>query len=339
MRLTRAAAVVLAFQLWGCEHASSHDTGDSARAQASVPAYLQPIFHSIDSLLPGVQRDSLRRLALDSGFTFRAWHLDEEVKPLEPGWIRSPVGDSVIAHGEKSYMTSLIVLDLYQQHLRSEPLDLAGALRRVSPEYVQQVVPHTISIDSVLLDRDMDGNGVPDHFVREVRRQAMRLPPPVNDSAAATDADTVVTASYKLVLYLNAAATTSSIPAWSASFDERNDGELLRAIALSDAGTLLVIGLYGADASESVILLVRQGQAQEILRHQIDDGEGDFKLRDADGRVAIDVTGDAQLGGRTVSPTIQCAAPQSWPGSTLIFNDTTKQFVVERSICIPRTER
>jgi hypothetical protein len=209
----------------------------------------------------------------------------------------------------------------------------------VSPEYVQAVVPHTISIDSVLLDRDMDGNGVPDHLVREVRRQAMTLPPRVNDSAAATDADTVVTASYRLVLYLNAAASTSSIPAWSVSFDERDDGELVRAVALSDAGTLLVIGLSGADASEIVILLARQGQAQEILRHQIDNGEGDFKLRDADGRVAIDVTGDVQLGGRTVSPTVQCAAPQSWPGSTLIYNDTTKQFVVERSICIPRTER
>ena len=86
-------------------------------------------------------------------------------------------------------------------------------------------------------------------------------------------------------------------------------------------------------------MLARQGQAKEILRHQIDYGEGDFKLHDTDGRVAVDVTGDVRLGARTVSPTIQCPKPQSWPGSTLVYNDTTKQFVVERSICIPRTEQ
>src|SRR5437016_5090845 len=123
MRLTPALAAALAFCQLACDRASSHATRESARAQATVPAYLQPIFHSLDSLLPGQERDSLRRLALDSGFAFRAWQLAEEVKPLEASWIRSPIGDSVLAHGEKSYMTSDIVLDLYHQHLRGEPLD------------------------------------------------------------------------------------------------------------------------------------------------------------------------------------------------------------------------
>ena len=130
------------------------------------------------------ERDSLRHLSPDSGFTFRAWDLVERVKPLEAGWIRSAIGDSILAHGEKSYVTSLIVLDLYQQHLRNEPLDLTGALRRVSPDYVESVVPHNISVDSVLLERDMDGNGVADHLVREARRHSIEMPRPGHDTTA-----------------------------------------------------------------------------------------------------------------------------------------------------------
>jgi hypothetical protein len=302
-----------------------------------VPAYLQPIFHSIDSLLPGVQRDSLRRLALDSGFTFRAWRLDDEIKPLAPGWIRSPIGDSIIAHGEKLYMTSLVVLDLYHQYVRGEPLDLNGALRRISPEYVDMILPQTISVDSVLLEGDVDGKDVSDHLVREARRRL--IDPTSREQDSSSGSDTLGYPDHRLALYLNSAPSRSAIPAWATPFDNDSDGQLDRSITLSSGGTLLLLDMSGADATETVILLVRQGQAHEILRHQIDYGEGDFRLRVTDGRVAVDATGDVQLGGRTVSPTIQCATPQSWPGSTLIYNATTKQFVVERSICIPRTER
>jgi hypothetical protein len=337
MRLTPALVSAVALCQLACDRSSSHDTRESARAETNVSAYLQPVFHSLDSLLSGQQRDSLRHVTLDSGFTFRAWQLTEVAKPLVAGWMRSPIVDSIIAHGEKAYMTPEIVLDLYHQHLRGESLSLGGALRRVSPEYVDSILPHTISVDSVLLEKDIDGNNIPDHLVREARRRPVEVP--VQDRDGTAGVDTISFAEYRLALYLNARPASSNIPAWMASFDDVNDGELVKAIPLASGGTVLVIDVSYADAVETVMLLAWQGQAQEILRHQIDYGEGDFKLHDSDGRVAVDVTGDVQLGSRTVRPTGQCAAPRSWPGSTLVYNDTTKQFVVERSICIPRTEQ
>jgi hypothetical protein len=327
-------SATLAVPQLACDRRPAPAARDSTHAQTTtVPAYLAPLFHSIDSLLPGQLRDSLRNLSLDSAYTFRMWRLAEAVKPLEAGWIRSPIGDSILAHGEKAYMTGTIVLDLYQQHLRGEALDLAGALRRVSPAYVERIRPQTISVDSVLLERDLDDNNVPDQLVREARRFPIEAGHPGRDSVAEEDA--VSYAEHRLALYLNAPPSTSQAPTWFASFDDISDGQLIRTIARS-GGTLLVLGIGGGDAYETVILLVRLGQAREILHHQIDYGEGAFDVSDQDGRVTVVVTGTVELGGREVKPTIACPR-EAWAGSRLLYDDTAKQFVVEQSICVPRS--
>ena len=328
-------SAALAVPQLACDRQPASAARESTRAQTTtVPAYLEPLFHSIDSLLPGQLRDSLRQLSLDSAYTFRAWRLVEAVKPLEAGWIRSPIGDSILAHGEKAYMTSAIVLDLYQQHLRGEPLDLAGALRRVSPAYVEMIRPHTISVDSVFLERDLDDNDVPDQLVREARRYPVEGAGTGRDSV--TGENSVGYAEHRLALYLNAPPSTSQAPAWFASFDDVNDGQLIRTFARSGGGTLLVLGIGGGDAYETVVLLVRQGQAREILHHQLDYGDGKVDLSEQDGRVIVVVTGMVELGGREVRPTIECPR-EAWAGSRLVYDDTAKQFVVEQAVCVPRS--
>jgi hypothetical protein len=333
MRHVGRVALFAAFALLhlACDRHTAPPARDSTRAQqTAVPAYLAPIFHSIDSLLTGQQRDSLRRLSLDSAYTYRAWQLVEAVKPLEAGWIRTPIGDSILAHGEKAFMTSDIVLDLYQQHLRGEPLDLAGALHRVSPAYVDRIRPQTITVDSILLDRDLDGTNVPDQLVRESRRF------PTGAAGAGRDSEENAGsyAEHRLALYLNAPPSASQAPAWFASFDDTDGGDLIRAIPRGD-GTLLMLGIPSADAYETVVLLVQHAQAREILHHQIDYGEGNVQVSEQDGRVTLVVSGAVELGGRNVAPTIECPR-EAWPGSRLVYDDAAKQFTVEQSVCVPR---
>lgn len=326
--ITGPTIILLVCLTLACERRSTPATEQSA----DVPAYLRPAFHSIDSTLTGLERDSLRRLSLDSGYFYRSHELDEQIKSLEDGWIHSPIGDTVIAHGEKSYMTRSIVLDLYHQYLRYEPLDIAGALRRISPDYVHNVMPHTVSVDSVLLRQDLDGSDVPDQLVRESRRDPIEVG--VENSGNPPEMDTVSVTEYRLALYLDASPLEAPA-AWSATYDDVSDGSLIKRIALPAGGTLLFLDLGGADADETVVLLVRHGAARELLRHQVDYGEGSFALRDANGRVEVDITGEVRLGDRTVSSDIQCPATE-WPGSTLQYDESARGFVVQRTICVPR---
>lgn len=324
----RLLSVLLAF---GC----GRQPAPNAAQSADVPTYLRPAFHSLDSLLTDQQRDSLRALPLDSGFVYRNHRLVEYVKGLEQIWIHSPVGDTVLAHGEKAYMTDEVVLDLYHQHLRREPLDIDGALRRISPEYVKNILPHTVFVDSVLLRRDLDGSNGTDQLVREATRRPIDVGgQSPNDS---TYGDTVSIGEYRLALYLDAAPLTSRPAAWSEAFDEKDDGHLERSIPLRAGGTLLVLDLAGADAVQTAIVLVQNGSAREILRHQIDYGEGAIALRDTAGAIVVDVTGDVQLGDRRVTSDIQCA-PTEWPGSMLLYEESRRAFVVQRTICIRRND-
>ena len=318
----------------GCErgHTAQVAAHDSVRVQAATPAYLRSIFHSLDSLVPAWHRDSLRNLSLDSAWALRTRRVTEEAQPLVAGWMESPIVDSIKAHGEQPYMTPEIVLDLYQQYLRGDRPDLAGALHRVTPEYVASIRPHRLSVDSVLLERDLDGNGIADHLVREASRRPVDIDAADRDSAAA--GDTVFFVERRLALYLNVAPSPTATPAWTTSFDSEGEADLFRAIDRKGE-TLLFIQINGADADEAVVLLVRRGAVQQILHHQINYGEGDFDLSEKAGRVALVASGDLEVSGRGVEPKIECPR-EAWPGLALAYNDTTRQFVIERSVCVPR---
>lgn len=291
-------------------------------AQGRVPAYLQPVFRALDTLLTAAQRDTLRSLTLDSGFVYRTHRLADVVAPMAPEWVRSPIGDTVIAHGERGNGTTVdVVLDLYQQHLRGGPIDLAGALRRVSLDNVSPFERTTVSVDSVLLHRDLDGSGRPDRLVRQLRKKRFNGQPAIVDR--------------RLALYLDAASSDSISPAWAIDWDDVSNGTLEQTLPVAGGGTLLVFNVAHADADEAIVLHPLRGDVRELLRQQIDYGEGSFAIAKVGGRVVVTATGAVRIDGRVVTPRIQCTA-QQWPASTLVLDDANRGFMPERPVCLPR---
>ena len=294
----------------------------SAAARDSVPAYLLPVFASLDTLLTDAQRDTLRALDPDSAFFFRTRTLGPVVEAMVPVWIRLPVGDTLIAHGERQpgMVASPVLLDLYQQHLRRQAIDLAGALHRISPDYVSNYRT-TLTVDSVLLAADVDGSGGADRLVREARRSPDEEQPLFR----------------RLALYLDPPASGAGKAAWTTEWDDISEETLTQTFPLSAGGTLLVIGTGAADADANEILLVRRGTIRLLLAHQIDSGEGDFTARAEGGRVVVTVSGDARVETRVVSPTIACASGE-WPGSTITFESTDGRVLSVASVCLTRRE-
>lgn len=76
------------------------DSTAGAPAASAPPAWLQPIFRELDTLLTDGQRDTLRRLTLDSAFAYRVRRLGPIVTPGTAVWVRTPAGDTIIARGE-----------------------------------------------------------------------------------------------------------------------------------------------------------------------------------------------------------------------------------------------
>ena len=311
----------------GCEgrrgdSATGADTSVAlaSAARDSVPVYLRPVFASLDTLLTDSQRDTLRALHPDSAFFFRTRTLGPQVKAMVPLWIRLPVGDTLIAHGERQpgLVASAVLLDLYQQHLRRENIDLDGAMHRISPDYVANYRA-TIRIDSVLLAGDVDSSGGTDGLVRVARRAPDEEQPIFR----------------RLALYLDAPPSRARKPAWTTEWDDISEERLSQTFPLSSGGTLLVIATGGADDDANEILLVRRGVVRRLVAHQIDSGEGDFIARVEGGRVVVSASGDVLVERRRVSPTIVCTAGE-FPGSKIVFDGADGGFVSAASVCLPR---
>jgi hypothetical protein len=295
---------------------------------SAVPAYLQPIFASLDTLLTTAQRDSLRVLPMDSAFRLRNWSLDTVMKPMMGAWVRTPIGDTVIARGEQSFVTDAVIIDLYQQHLKGERLDITAALRRISPEYVESLKRYDVRQGEVLLARDLDGSGSTDRVLRESRREAK--------GSLGYDSwdDETRPATHRIAMYLGE-SPPGSAAAWATEWNDDMEVRIDRTVALPGGGSLLVLVLSFGDEDETVVVLASGGVAREALSHQIDHGEGSFALRDSAGLTLVDATGDVHLPDGRVEPGIRCS-DGVWPGSTLVFDQATRRFVRRGGTCISR---
>lgn len=292
-----------------------------------MPAYLQPIFAALDTLLTAAQRDSLRALPMDSAFRLRNWSLDTVMKPMMGAWVRTPIGDTVIARGEEGFMTDAVIIDLYQQHLKGERLDITAALRRISPEYVESLKRYAVTPGEVLLARDLDGSGSADRLVRESRKETEGS---LGYDAREDDATRLVTR--RVALYIDAGSGTA---AWGTTWTDDVDVRLDTAVSAPVGGTLLVVVSSIADVDETDVVLVVAGTAREVLSHQIDHGEGSFAIRDSVGSIIVEASGDVYLPDGKVQATIRCPDGM-WPGSTFVFDQATRRFVRRGGTCIAR---
>src|SRR5206468_6722768 len=154
---------------------------------------------------------------------------------------------------------------------------------------------YDVQTDSVMLARDLDGNGLTDYVLRESR--------PLRKTRSYT---------FRLVIYLD------SIPAsrhaqWSSGWDNEGDATLGEVTSLGSRASLLEV--YGSDAdySSETLLAIRDGSITAEVTHGEDYGEGFLELGREGSTLILDATQMHLLvRGDPVSPELDCKTGE-WP--------------------------
>ncbi|HET9453407.1 MAG TPA: hypothetical protein VFO66_03895 [Gemmatimonadaceae bacterium] len=294
------------------------DSTAAAPPANAPPAWLQPIFRELDTLLTDAHRDTLRLLTLDSAFAYRVRRLGPIVESRKAEWVRTPAGDTIIARGEKSDQgTVMVALDLYQQHLRGERLDVDAAVRRYSLDYAWEW-GRKVTFDSTLLERDIDGSGRPDRIALERR---------TGDTPREQGGITEI----RVSVFLDGSTT----PAWSTHWlDDMEAG--IRGVQPLGGG-LLQVDLTVEETEETILVHSRDGAARMAFRHEIEGGDGGIRVATSGGRVIVTASKGAEVEGKRVVPTESCGA-NAWPALTVAYDDSTRRFSPVGSTCLARPE-
>jgi hypothetical protein len=175
---------------------------------------------------------------------------------------------------------------------------------------------YDVQTDSVMLERDLDGNGLMDHVVRESRPfHSMRV------------------YSFRLVVYLD------SIPAsrraqWSSGWDMEGEATLGEVASLGSRGSLLEVNGNNADYTSETLLAIRDGSITEEVTHGEDYGQGFLELGREGGTLRVDASQMHLLvRGTPVSPELECK-DGDWPAVRMRWDDVNRRFVPENPRCI-----
>lgn len=175
---------------------------------------------------------------------------------------------------------------------------------------------YDVQTDSVMLARDLDGNGVTDYVVRESRPfHSMRV------------------YSFRLVVYLD------SIPAnrrarWSSGWNMEGDATLGEVASLGSRGWMLEVDGNEADYTSETLLAIRDGSITEELTHGEDYGEGFLELTREGGALLVDASQmHLLMRGAPVSPELECK-DGDWPAVRARWDDVNRRFVREKPRCI-----
>jgi hypothetical protein len=185
----------------------------------------------------------------------------------------------------------------------------AGAMRAQQPR---------AHVDTVLVARDLDGDGITDHIVRESRAPGGGGPRP-----------------RRLAIYLGAEPAAAAHVSWATNWDDEfGGGDVSELLALGTSSTLVAVRENQADYESTHVVLIRARRAKALLSHGIDYGEGYFQLRIEGGRAVIDATQEhLVLGGKAVAGTLACADAQL-PALRLVFDPRGERFVPEHPRCV-----
>lgn len=175
---------------------------------------------------------------------------------------------------------------------------------------------YDVQTDTVMLSRDLDGNGVTDYVVRESR--------PFHSTRVYT---------FRLAVYFD------SIPAsrrahWSSGWNMEGDATLGEVASLGSRGSLLEVDGNEADYTSETLLAIRDGSITEELTHGEDYGEGFLELKREGGALVVDATQMHLLvRGAPVSPELECN-DGNWPAVRLQWDEATRRFVPDKPRCI-----
>ena len=200
----------------------------------------------------------------------------------------------------------------------SSPVDQIAAWGECEPPDTAREVT-TVRVDSVLFQRDIDGNGRPDRLVRELRVSSRKYTPPA----------------HRLALYLDG-SPNGRRPAWPSEWDEFDEsGAALAGIWLLGKGVAMFeVTTEGGDYTGERLVLVRGGSAHEVISHGEDYGNGFLTVTVEHGRFVIDVSqANLRVNGKPVLPEARCSASQ-WSAVHLIFDVQRNDFVPDRARCV-----
>ena len=180
---------------------------------------------------------------------------------------------------------------------------------------------YDVVTDSVLLVRDLDGNGVNDVVAIENR--------PFRRSATIRI--------YRLAVYLDSIPSRRT-PAWATAWDMETDRTLDRTEPVAH-GSLLIVGGSGGDYSSETLIVARDGKVTEELTHGEDYGDGFFDVRREGGTLVVDASQKNLLvHGKPVSPELPCPPGES-TGVRIRWDEATRAFVPDAPRCVkPRSE-
>lgn len=177
--------------------------------------------------------------------------------------------------------------------------------------------PPRAHVDTVLVARDLDGDGNTDYIVRESRASRGGLQP------------------RRLAIYLGVGPGVTRA-SWATEWDDEFGGDVTVAelLPLGTSSTLISVSQPEADYEGTQVVLIRARRAKTIVSHGIDYGEGYFQLRLEGGRAVVDATQEhLVIGGKPVDGTLACPDAQL-PALRLVFDPRAERFVPEHPRCV-----
>jgi hypothetical protein len=193
---------------------------------------------------------------------------------------------------------------------------LGACLTLLAPVAGAQAI--RVRVDSILLARDLDGNGKADYVVHE--------------SAAEPDEGLRPA---RVAIYLDAKPNERQ-PAWASKWDGEfgSEASLVKSMRIDATSSFVAVALPQADYEDTRLLVVARGSIRERITHGIDYGHGSFDIgRDRNG-VFVDASIDhLVVDGKSAQSKLSCEA-QEWSAVRLDFDIKTRQFSPRAPRCI-----
>lgn len=175
-----------------------------------------------------------------------------------------------------------------------------------------------VQTDSVMVARDLDGNGVTDFVVSENRPYHRRV-----------DMHWI-----RSSVYLDSIPARRT-PAWTTGWNIGEGGLTVGQVEpLGPRGSLLVLVGNDGDYGSETLLALRDGRITEELTHGEDYDDGFFSARTEGGTVVVDASQkNLLLRGKPVPPELECPRGES-AAVRLRWDEPSRRFVPDRPRCI-----
>ena len=175
-----------------------------------------------------------------------------------------------------------------------------------------------ITVDTVLLARDLDASGKTDYVARISRLGPWRF-----------GRETT------LAIYLDA-EPGSRPPDWVRPVDvlEEEEPILSHALTIAPGISLIDILWSGADATGDDVVIVEHGKVRKELAHDIDYGNGVFEITQKGGQTVLEATlSNLELRGKPVTANLECRESRL-PATRLTFDVKTDGFKPGAPFCV-----